>query len=182
MNLGDIPDLSGVADTTSASFAEGWYKGTILEKREFTDKNGNDRVFASTDEPSASGNGRNIRLQVVVTRASDNRTFSVSHLINYQPEDLTADTVAAVTAQKDKVKDGEEWGELFRPMMSLTRLSKLQKIAGVRQLQRNGNGGLDLHSLFGKEGYFRIGPDKRNPQYTEIKDMRPDRPTKATVY
>ena len=175
-NLPDIPDLSGVAeDTKPEPFADGWYGGTILEKREFTDQNGNERVFESVDDV-AQKSGRNIRLQIALKRASDGRTLNTSALINYQPEDLSAETVKAVMTQKDKVKEGEQWGTMFRPFMTLQRLGKLQRIAGVKALSRNGNGGLDLHPLYNKRAYFKIAPDNRNPQYKQIVDFREDAP------
>jgi hypothetical protein len=183
-NLGDIPDLSGVGDEqSSGAFVDGWYEGRIQAKREFTDKNGNDRLFESGDTPSANGESRNIRLQVELTRASDGRTLNTSTLINYQPTDLTAETVAAIAAQKEKNKESGErqWGPLFRSFMSLTRLGKLQKIAGVRQLQRNGDGGLDLTPVYGKTAYFKLGEDDRNPQYKAIVDFRETKPTKVPV-
>lgn len=180
-NLGDIPDLSGIGDNRPEfqPFENGWYQGVILQKREFTDKNGNDRVFESGDAVSQRGDSRNIRLQVELTRESDKKTLNVSTLINYNPNDLSQETIQAVTAHKAKVDDGEEWGELFRSFMTLTRLAKLQKIAGVRQLQRTQDGGLDLTPLYGKTAYFRIGDDTRNPQYKEIKDFQDYRPKRA---
>ena len=72
-NLTDIPDLSGVTEQEQAPFEKGWYAGTILGQRSFTDRNGNDRLFESTDTPSVAGDSRNIRLQVEVKRASDGR-------------------------------------------------------------------------------------------------------------
>lgn len=180
-NLADVPDLSDIQEARSEPFADGWYEGTILARREFTDNNGNDRVFESTDSVSQRGDSRNIRLQVVLTRASDGRTLNTSTLINYKPEDLSAETVQAVAAQRDKVKEGGEWGTLYRAFMTLTRLSKLQKIAGVRQLKRNAEGGLDLTPIYGKTAYFKIRPDSRNPQYKEIADFREDKPTRVPV-
>ena len=170
LNLGDIPDFSGITDdsATFEPFGDGWYAGTILDKRVFTDKNGNDRIFESGDNPAQSSNSRNIKLQVVVKRQSDGRTMNLSALTNYRPEDLTQETVQAVIAHKEKVKEGEEWGPLFRSFMTLQRLGTLQRIAGVRQFQRNGNGGLDLTPLYNKTGYFKITPDDRNPQYKMI--------------
>ena len=180
-NLGDIPDLTGILESESEPFADGWYEGQIVEKREFTDRNGSDRVFASSDTP-AQKSGRNIRLQTTLKRQKDGREYNTTILINYQPADLSAETIAAITAQQAKVKaDGADWGELFRPFMVLTRLSKLQKIAGVRQLQRNGDGGLDLTPLFGKTAYFKLGDDSRNPQYKEVKDFRETKPTRVPV-
>ncbi len=180
-NLGDIPDLSSIEDQRPEPFEDGWYQGTILGKREFTDSNGNDRVFESSDTP-AQKNGRNIRLQVELTRKSDGRKLNVSTLINYRPEDLTPKTVAAIAQRKAENKEGgAEWGDLFRPFMTLTRLGKLQKIAGVRQLQRNGDGGLDLAPLFGKTAYFKIQPDQRNAQYKEVKDFQDNEPKKVPV-
>ena len=180
-NLGDIPDLSAIEDSRPEPLADGWYQGTILEKREFTDNNGNDRVFESSDAP-AQRSGRNIRLQVELKRRSDGKTFNVSTLINYKPEDLTAETVAAIAKRRAENKEnGTEWGDLFRPFMTLTRLSKLQKIAGVRQLQRNGDGGLDLTPLFGKVAYFRVKPDSRNPIYKEVADFQDYEPKKVPV-
>lgn len=183
-NLGDIPDLSGIADqpSTFQPFENGWYEGTILAERRFTDKNQNERVFESTDTPSQKGDSRNIRLQVVLKRQSDGKTLNVGQLINYRPDALTQSTVQAIAAQKAKVEtDGAEWGDLFAPYMTLQKLSKLQKIAGVRQLQRNGNGGLDLTPLFGKTAYFRIKEDSRNPQYKEVADFRETKPVKVPV-
>lgn len=181
-NLGDIPDLSGIEDSRPEfqPFENGWYAGTILEKREFTDKNGNDRVFESSDSVSQRGDSRNIRLQVELTRASDGKKLNVSTLINYNPNDLSQATLQAVAAHKEKVNtEGAEWGDLFRSFMTLTRLAKLQKIAGVRQLQRSTDGGLELTALFGKSAYFRIADDKRNPQYKEIADFQDYRPKRA---
>ena len=175
-NLGDIPDLSGVTEQEQAPFEKGWYAGTILGQRSFTDRNGNDRLFESTDTPSVAGDSRNIRLQVEVKRASDGRVMNISALVNYRPEDLSADTVSAVLAHKEKVAAGEEWGPMFRPFATLQRLGKLQKIAGVRQLGRNGNGGLDLHPLYNKAGYFKLEQDDRNPQYMKIADFRETKP------
>ena len=181
ISLDDIPDLTGFGDDRPEfqPFENGWYAGTILEKREFTDKNGNDRVFESGDSVSQRGDSRNIRLQVELTRA-DKRTLNVSTLVNYNPDDLSQETLQAIVAHKEKVNaEGAEWGDLFRPFMTLTRLASLQKIAGVRQLQRNGNGGLDLTPLYGKTGYFRISDDKRNPQYKEIVAFQDYKPKKA---
>lgn len=177
-NLGDIPDLSGMGEDTSVAFADGWYQGTILEKREFTDQNGSDRVFESQDIPSANGDSRNIRLQVEIKRQSDNRTLNTSVLVNYRPEDLSPETIQAITAHKET---GEKWGSLFRPFMVLNRLGKLQKIAGVTQLQRNGDGGLNIQPLYGKTAYFKLEPDDRNPQYKAVADFRTTKPSKATV-
>ena len=55
MQLGDIPvipDLSSFVEDEITPFENGWYKATIQAQRSFTDKNGNDRVFESTDEPA----------------------------------------------------------------------------------------------------------------------------------
>lgn len=181
-NLGDIPDLSGIMDDAGpAPFENGWYEGAILARREFTDSNGNDRVFESSDAPAARS-GRNIRLQVAIKRQSDGRVLNTSTLINYQPEDLTAETIQAVAQRREESKDsGNQMGDLFRPFMTLTRLAKLQKIAGVRQFQRNGDGGLDLTPLYGKTAWFRLQDDSRNPQYKEVGDFRHDPPKKAKV-
>jgi hypothetical protein len=180
-NLGDIPDLSGIEDVRPEPLADGWYQGTILEKREFTDSNGNDRVFESSDSP-AQRSGRNIRLQVELKRRSDNKTFNVSTLINYKPEDLTPETVQAIAKRREENKsNGAEWGDLFRPFMTLTRLGKLQKIAGVRQLQRTSDGALDLAPLYGKTAFFRIKPDSRNDKYKEVADFQENEPKKVPV-
>lgn len=175
MNLGDIPDLSGIEDGQPEPFINGWYEGTILEQHAFTDRNGNDRVFESNDTP-AQKSGRNIRLQVAIKRRADGRSMTASTIVNYQPEDLTQEAVRAVMAQKEKVTAGEEWGSLFRAFMTLNRLGKLQKIGGVRQLQRNGDGGLDLTPLYGKKAYFKLKDDDRNPQYKTIADFRESKP------
>src|SRR3990167_1337291 len=166
ITLGDIPDLSDVniGTDTAGPFEDGWYRAQILEKREFTDKNGNERVFIRDDEPSQSGNGRNIRLQLELTR-SDGRIMNLSWRTHYRPEDLTTETIAAVNA---KTESKEEYGQLFRSFKVLKALSTLQKIAGVRQLQRNGNGGLDLHPLYGKACFIRIKPDDKNPQFKDV--------------
>lgn len=175
-NLGDIPDLSGIQDVRPEPLADGWYFGTILEKREFTDNNGNDRVFESGDTP-AQRSGRNIRLQIELKRKSDGKTFNVSSLINYNPEYLSAATVQAIAKRREEnQKTGEEWGDLFRPFMTLQRLGKLQKIAGVRQLQRTSDGGLDLTPLYGKTAYFKLVPDSRNDKYKEVKDFQETAP------
>lgn len=183
LQIADIPDLSGVYDPTPRGtfepFAAGWYEGQILESRTRTDKAGNESTYASDDLPSQSGDSRNIRLQVAVTRKSDKATNHYSLRMNYRPEDLSAETVQQVTAQMENVKNGEQWGALFRPFMVLRRLSTLQKIAGVRQLQRNGNGGLDLHPAFGKKGWFRLAPQKDKPEYLEIADFRETAPKKV---
>jgi hypothetical protein len=180
-NLGDIPDLSGIEESRPEPLADGWYQGTILAKREFTDSNGNDRVFESSDTP-AQRSGRNIRLQVELKRRSDGKVFNLSTLINYNPADLTAETVAAVAQRREENKNGgAEWGDLFRPFMTLTRLSKLQKIAGVRQLQRDAEGGLDLSALYGKGAYFKVRQDSRNPQYKEVADFQENEPKRVPV-
>lgn len=182
-NLGDIPDLSGIEqDARPDPLQDGWYQGTILGKREFTDNNGNDRVFESSDSVSQKGDSRNIRLQVELKRRSDRKTFNVSTLINYKPADLTVETVQAIAQRREENKaNGAEWGDLFRPFMTLTRLGKLQKIAGVRQLQRTEDGGLDLSPLFGKNAYFRIKPDARNDKYKEVADFQDNEPKKVPV-
>jgi len=188
INLADIPDFSSVLDSydgpESAPWLDGWYEGTILETRSFTDKNGNDRVFESGDQPSASGESRNIKLQVQLKRASDGRELNTSWLVNYKPEALTQATVQAIITKQAQAKEANErveWGELFGAYMTLQKLGKLQKVAGVRQLQRNSEGGLQLSPLFGKKAYFRLKDDDRNPIYKQIADIRVDRPTKATV-
>ena len=184
INLGDIPDFSSFDETTNgtAPFDDGWYEGTILGRRSFTDQNGNDRVFESSDAPSAKGDSRNIRLQVEIKRQTDGRTLNVSTLVNYLPEHLTQQTLQAVAKRREEAKEsGEQMGDLFRPFMTLTRLAKLQKIAGVRQFQRNGDGGLDLSSLYGKKAYFRLAPDKRNDKYKEIADYNAEAPKRGKV-
>jgi hypothetical protein len=177
LNLLDIPDLSGIQDERSEPFQDGWYAGTILGKREFTDKSGNDRVFESGDTVSQKGDSRNIRLQLELKRKSDGKTFNTSVLVNYRPADLTAETIAAVAKRRSENKEGAaEWGDLFRPFMTLTRLAALQKIAGVRQLHRTDEGGLDLTPAFGKTGYFRIKDDERNPAYKAVVEFRAEAP------
>jgi hypothetical protein len=180
-NLGDIPDLSGIEEVRAEPLSDGWYQGTILEKREFTDNNGNDRVFESSDSPAQRSDSRNIRLQVELNRRSDGKKFNVSVLVNYRPEDLTAATVQAIAARRDEVKDGAEWGDLFRPFMTLSRLSKLQKIAGIRQFGRTDDGGLDLTPLYGQAAYFKLRPDNRNPQYKEVADFQENEPKRVPV-
>lgn len=163
-----IPDLSSFAAEEVVPFENGWYKATIQERRSFTDKMGNDRVFESSDEP-AQRSGRNIRLQVEVTRQSDGRKMNISWLVNYNPDDLTPETISAITAIKEA---GGEYGDKFRAFMTLQRLSSLQAVAG-KQLARGDNGGLDLTPLFGKECYARIADDDRDARYKQIKDVRP---------
>ena len=177
-----IPDMSGY-DTGSGSepFVNGWYAGTILGARTATDKAGNERVFESADEPSQNTDSRNIRLQIVVKRKSDGRTINVRHLVNYRPADLTQEAIETVTAHQVKVKDGAEWGTLFRSFATLRNLSELQKIAGVRQFQRNGNGGLDIHKLFDKPVFVRLKDDDRQPQYKAVAEVRAEAPRKAPV-
>lgn len=190
INLTDIPDFTSVLDegysgSDSQPFEDGWYEGTILQTRSFTDRNGNDRVFESADGLAASGESRNIKLQVQLKRQSDGRELNTSWLVNYRPEALTQETVQAVIGKKQAAKENNEpveWGELFGAYMTLTKLGKLQKVAGVRQLQKNSEGGLELAPLYGKKAYFKIRPDSRNPQYKEINDVRADKPTRATVY
>ena len=176
LNLPDVPDLTGIGDETTQlePFIDGWYKAVIQEKRVFTDKNGNDRVFESGDNPSAAGDSRNIKLQIQVTRQSDGRQLNVSHLVNYRPDDLTPEAVKAVKVQQELVKEGTaEWGSTFRTFATLQRLGTLQRVAGVRQLQKNGNGGLDLTPVYSKECYVQLKDDDRNPQYKMIKQIRP---------
>ena len=182
--LGDIPDLNDVFGDTDgpAPFEDGWYQGTVLARREFTDSNGNDRVFESSDTVSAAGTSRNIRLQLEIKRASDGRTLNTSTLINYNPNDISAETIQAVAKRREETRaSGNQMGDLFRPFMTLQRLAKLQKVAGVRQFKRNGDGSLDLSSLYGKTAYFRLQEDSRNPQYKEVGDFRFDAPKKAKV-
>ena len=184
-NLGDIPDLSGIGDGgDSTPFADGWYEGRILEKREFTDRNGNDRIFESADTPSARGDSRNAVLQVEVTRAADQRKLNTKIQVNYRPEDFTAETLQAITDAKAAAKGtGErpQWGPLFRSFMALNQLGKIQTVAGVKTLSRNGNGGLDLTPAFGKVVYVKLGPDDQNPAYKSVVDFRATRPTKVPV-
>jgi len=177
-NLPDIPDLSGILEQETPTWADGWYEGQIVERRSFVDKNGNERVFESGDMPSQKGDSRNIRLQAVITRKADGRTLATSVLVNYNPMDLSPETVNAV---KERASNGGQMGDLFRPFMAIQRIGRLQQIAGVRQLQRNGNGGLDLSPVFGKKAYFRLGQDDRNPQYREVKEFRAEPPKKAQV-
>lgn len=182
INLSDIPDLSSLTGSGSEPLQDGWYQGTFLEKREFTDSNGNDRVFESNDAP-AQRSGRNIRLQVELTRRSDGKKFNLSTLINYNPTDLTSETVTAVAQRAAENKSGgAEWGDLFRPFMTLQRLGKLQKIAGVRQLQRSSDGGLDITPLFGKTAFFKVRPDARSEgKYKEVADFQENEPRKVAV-
>lgn len=181
IRLEDIPDLSGFDQAPSQEpFSNGWYKGRVLAKRTFTDKNGNDREFASTDAPSQKGDSRNIRLQVEITRKSDGRTLNTSVMVNYNPDDLSQSTVQKIAAQAELNKtQGEDWGTLFRPYMSLLRLSALQKIAGVRQLQRTQDGGLDISPLYGKTAWFRLKDDDRNPQYKAVDKFQENEPKRV---
>ena len=179
LQLSEIPDLSTFeGEKTAEPLLDGWYGGDILEKRAFTDSNGNDRVFESNDTPSQDGASRNIRLQVVLKRQSDGRTFNLSANTNYRSEDLTQEVIQAVNADTARSKEGEK-RTMFREFMVLNRLSTLQRIAGVRQLQRNGNGGLDISSLFGKKAFFKIGPDPRNEKYKTIKEYSDKGPKQA---
>jgi hypothetical protein len=184
MSLLDIPDLTGVGESRDEfePFANGWYQGVILEERSFTDRNGNDRVFASEDSPSQAGDSRNIRLQLQLKRTSDGRELNVGTLINYRPDDLTQESVQEVIAHQEKVKAGtEEWGPLFRSFATLQRLGKLQKIAKVRSFAKADNGGLELGPLYGKTIYVRLRDDSRNPQYKEVADMSDTPPRKGVI-
>jgi hypothetical protein len=178
----DIPDFTDITHDEPTPWEDGWYKGTIEERREFTDSNGNDRVFESSDEPAQSSDSRNIRLQTKIMRASDNRTLNTSVMVNYRPEDFSAETVNAVKEQRERMKGESEaqWGSLYRAFRTLQRVGALQRIAGVRGFQQNGSG-LDLSPLYNKTAYFRLGEDKRNPKYKQVVDFRETAPTKAKV-
>ena len=157
MNLGDIPDLSDLPDERPEPWQDGWYKATILNQRTFTDKNGNDRCFESNDTP-AQKTGRNIRLQCEIKRLTDGKTMNQSLLINYRPEDFS---------EKHKLTDGTAD---MRLRLTLTRMSRLQQVAGVRQLQRSGDGGINLTPLFTKTVYVKLG-QQEGTDYKEIKDF-----------
>lgn len=181
MNLTDIPDLSSLTSNSDSgnSWSDGWYEASILESRSFTDRNGNDRVFESSDAVSQKGDSRNIRLQVEVRRA-DGAKLYVGALTNYRPEDLQADTVQSVIA--DNAKDrADQDPSLTRARLTLARLSTFQKIGGVRNFARTGEGGLDLSSLWGKTCWVKLGPDDRNAAFKAITQFRHDKPTKARV-
>lgn len=185
MNLGDIPDLSTMVglEREPIVWTDGWYKAQIVEKREFTDKNGNDRTFASADLPSAKGDSRNITLQTIIAR-KDGQTLNSKIGVNYRGDDLTQDTIHAIAAQAEANKKAggkPTWGTLFRSYMALNQLGTLQKVAGVRQFQRGGDGGLDITPLFGKTVYVRVGPDDRNPQYKAIVRFQQAEPKKVPV-
>lgn len=182
MNLADVPDLSALIGTgsESKSWENGWYSASILGRREFEDKNGNTRVFDSNDAVAASGESRNIRLQVEVTRASDGFKLNISYLLNYRPTDLTQAAVQAAIADNAKPRE-EQDPALLRQRLTLARLATLQKIAGVRAFQRTDEGGLDISPLYGKQCYARLKEDDRNPAFKAIADFRTDKPTKAKV-
>lgn len=185
-SLTDIPDLSDVFEeqTATAPFEDGVYEGTITKERRITDRNGNDRVFETGDSPSASGTGRNIRLQIEVKRKSDGRTLGTSYNVFYRPDDLSSETIAKVIAHKESAKDegGKvQWGELFGSFMTLQKLATLQKIAGVRSFARTPEGGLEVSGLYGKRVFATLGPDTRNPQYKEIKRLSADAPKRNPV-
>lgn len=186
LNLGDIPELPSFndfgGDTDSKPFEDGWYEGTIVESRTTLGRDGNERVFASGDEPSLNSDSRNVKLQVIVKRKSDGRELNARYNVNYRNEDLTPETVNAVIAHQTKVtSEGAKWDSLFRPFLVLKRLRDLQEVAGVRSFQRNGNGGLDLHGLYGKKVYTKLVPDDRNPQYKAIKEVRATAPKRAVI-
>lgn len=180
-NLGDIPDLGGIIGETTPSWENGWYRATINASRSFTDKNGNDRLFESQDSVSAKGTSRNLKLQITVAR-KDGKTLNNSMLVNYNPDALAPETVAAVKAHvaEKKQTDRETLGELFLPFMTLQKLSNLQTIAG-RTLTRTAEGGLDLSPLFGKTFYVRLKDDSRNPQYKEVDKFQAGEPRKVPV-
>ena len=180
INLGDIPDLSALSEGNSTNeWQNGWYAGTILSERSFVDRNGNERVFQSGDEPSMNGDSRNIKLQVVVT-SKEGRTIHVRYLVNYRPEDLTQTTVQTVIADRDKA-ESEQDPALKRASISLQRLAKLQRIGGVRAFSKTEGGGLELSALWNKNAYFKLGDDDRNPQFKNIKDVRDSRQPKVPV-
>lgn len=161
MNLGDVPNLDDLPQI-NRDWEDGWYAGTFLEFRTFTDKNGNERLFESNDTP-AQTTGRNIRLQVELKR-QDGRIMGLGALVNYRPEDYTQETVEQIKANPDD-------SNLKRAYLALSRLKTLAMIAGGRQLQRSQNGGFVLTPLFGKTAYFRLGQQK-DSVYKEIKDFK----------
>src|SRR3990167_6241754 len=173
-SLPEIPDISAVEGGASEPWSEGWYEGVVLGESSFVDRNGNERVFATEDTTSAKGDSRNIRLQLAIKRQSDGKTFDTNTMINYHQEDLTPAVVQAVTERLATTPN--EMGDLFRPFMTLQRLGRLQRIAGVRQFQRNGNGGLDLTPVVAKRGYFRLRPDPKNASYKEIAEFSVEAP------
>ena len=174
MNLTDIPDLSGLGGDSgggASSWQDSWYAATILQQRSFTDRNGTDRVFESNDAPSANGDSRNIRLQIEVRRA-DGQKLNTGFLVNYRQDDLSSPTVQAVIADNAK-EQADQDPSLTRARLTLARLGKLQKIAGVRNFARTSEGGLDVSAAYGKECFVRLGADKRSDgRYKEIKDLR----------
>lgn len=179
LSLSDVPDFSGLDEAGAGftPFEDGWYGGTILGTRTFQDKNGNERTFESSDTVSKKGDSRNIRLQLLLTRKSDGRTHHTSTLVNYRPEDLTQEAVQAVKARMEAAKTSGEKFQGDRTSMTLTRLGQLQKIAGVRQFQRNSEtGGLDITPIFDKTGYFRLAPDDMNPQYKAVDRFQANAP------
>lgn len=177
-----LPDLSSLVTETSdaPAWQNGWYECEFLAQRSFTDRNGNERVFESNDAVSMNGDSRNIRLQVRVKRA-DGREMFINSLTNYRPTDLAPETVSAVIADAAKPQD-EQDTTLTRSRLTLQRLAKLQKIAGIASFHGSEEGGLDLTPLYGKKAYVRLKDDDRNPAFKAVADFRHDRPTKAQVF
>lgn len=181
MNLGDVPDLTGLTEDRPEPWQDGWYTGTILANRSFTNKAGMDVTFNTEDVPSRNGDSRNINLQVQLTRKSDGRTMNTRTNVNYRLDDFTKETIAAVLERKQAIKDkkAEDWGPLFRSFMSLLRIGSLQRIAGVRQFERRQDGSLDISPLVGKSCYIRISDDEEG-KYKEVKEISDAAPKKGT--
>lgn len=181
MEIPTLPDLSSLVNETSEAPAwqNGWYACEFLAERSFTDRNGNDRVFVSGDDPAMSGNGRNIRLQLKVTSTSGKEMY-LNSLTNYRPEDLTSDNITAVIADNALAREDQDTS-LTRSRLTLQRLGKLQSIAGIAAFHGAENGGLELKPIFGKKAFVRLKDDDRNPQYKAVADFRTTKPTKAPV-
>lgn len=198
----DIPDLSGLTEDRPDPWENGWYGATILQSRSFTNRDtGAITTFQSGDEP-AQKTGRNITAQVQVKRKNGD-TLNARILVNYLPEHLTSASIGVITQRKEAQKAAKkarseattpeqiaaaetaqaaaEWGPLFRAFSALTQIGTLQRVAGVRQFVRNGNGGLDISPLFGKSLYVRLGDDDRNPKYKAIVDFSDAAPKKGTL-
>ena len=165
-------DLDGIDGGGEAGgFEDGWYQGFFLHTRNFTSKNGVAQTFTSRDVPSKDGASRNIQLEVEITRKSDGRILNTTLQRNYRYEDLDTSTIQAV-------KDGKA---NTRTRLALQDLAQLQKIAACGPLLPDGQGGIELGPLYGKEAYFRLGPDDRNSAFKKIKACQLDPPKRSVV-
>lgn len=125
----DVPSLADFAEAPGGALAPGWYSATIIEG--YTTRKAG-KVFTTSDNPSAKGDSRNLRLCFAIEVPGAD-AIQMQESFNYRPSDFSTERLAFIKEARAEYKGVKgRWSDTDaqRSSLAVAKLGAIEKALG----------------------------------------------------